>query len=181
VAVNRDTDNLTLGTDATSDHGELDPQWEENRISEPPLEVENGGVPEPLEPVFIPTLRNRRRHGMIFSDGTPNIPDDEQMPDELSDSQELRTLALISPSSMDGAISVASARPRTESEPVRDESNANIFSSWRNMIGVSRRRPPQIHRPPTAMGSSQGANSGGQRPGHGTRLNNDPGTEICPE
>jgi hypothetical protein len=186
-----------------SDHEEIDPQWEQNRIRGNLPQVENGGVPEQpfmLEPVFLPTLRDRTLDGTNLPDDTSDIveregeDEDEDTPlyGLLSDSEVRRGIAANELRAMDGANSVALERPRsesrsrTESESVSEESRNNLFPSERGVpgIGASRRRPspPQRpispQRPTTAMGSFPGA-SGRQRPRPMEGLNSNPGMGQC--
>ena len=95
------------------------------------------------------TLRNARRHGMIFPDDSPNFLDLAQMyPSLLSESGESRGRGIaVPPSSMDGANSVPSTRLRSDSEPVSDESNANKFPDEEPFIRKNR-RDSRIPLPP---------------------------------
>lgn len=124
-------------------------------------------APPMLEPIFLPTLRDRTLDGLIDPDSTPNSPGEDDMPHGLlSDSEVLRGIATAALSSMDGTSSVAPEIPRTAperpaSESVSEESRNNLFPGERGIAGVSRRRPGQIQRPVSAMGSSPGTSNAG--------------------
>lgn len=139
MTVDGDADLLTGAESATS-HGDTDPEWEDETITENNPEVENGGIPEMIRLLdwdMQPSLSNMRWGNQLFSDNSQNFLDLAQVSPSLvlvSDASQGHGIAAPPPSPVQLP---AEMRFRSDSISVSDESNDNKFPDEKPYHGIN--------------------------------------------